>query len=99
MATYLELLTAAESDALRKKVRVACMVAGETIRTESTATVNHAARLLWARAVFDNPVAMADKMLWAVLAANKAVSLTAITGATDAQIQTNVDAAVDVFTV
>lgn len=45
MATYQELLTAAQSDDLKKKVRVACMIAANTIMTENTATPNHAGRM------------------------------------------------------
>lgn len=99
MATYLELLTAAQNDALRQKIRVACLVAADTVRAESAATVNHAARLAWAKGVFESPVNEGEKMLWAVLAQNKSASLAAILAASDAVIQTNVDATIDLFAV
>lgn len=97
MATYAELLTASENSTLNQKIRVACIIAAEAIRTESGATTNHANRLIWAKAVFANPAAEAQRMLWAVLAQNKDATLAAITGATDAAVQTAVNAAVDVF--
>ena len=99
MAFYLELLTAASNDTVRQKVRVACIIAAETVRGEQTSVPNHTARLAWAKAVFDNPEATGEKMLWAVLAQNKSASLAAITGASDAAVQANVDAAIDLFAV
>lgn len=97
MATYDELRQASENDALRRRVQVACIVAAETIRTELDTVTNHVNRLKWAKAVFENPAVYADRMLWAVLAQNKAATLSAITGANDSTIQTAVNAAVDVF--
>lgn len=60
MATYAELLQAAEHSGLRNKIRVACFVAAEIVRTELNTTANHANRLVWAKRVFENPVAEAD---------------------------------------
>lgn len=97
MATYDELLQAAEHPALINRIRVACVVAAEAIRLEAAGTTNHANRMIWAKAVFQNPPAEANRMLWAVLAQNKAATLAQITGATDATIQTAVGNAVDVF--
>lgn len=99
MATYTELLQAAENPAITSKVRVACIIAAETVRTEGTGVANHALRLTWAKAVFANPETEAKRMLWAVLAQNRSNTLAAILAATDAQVQTAVDAAVDVFAV
>lgn len=99
MATYAELITASTNAALKDKIRVAVVVAAETVRTENGATANHANRLLWAKRVFNRPLDAAEDMLWAVLAQNKNATFANIIGATDAQVQTNVDAAVDVFAV
>jgi hypothetical protein len=99
MATYFELLTASENTDLRKKVKVACFVAAEAIRTENTGTTNHAARLTWAKGVFENPDRESNRMVWAVLAQNAAATYAAIIGATDAAVQTAVNNAVDVFAV
>lgn len=98
MATYDELLLASENEALQKKIRVACIVAAEKVRTESTSTTNHAARVVWAKRVFENPYQESTRMIWAVLAQNKAATFAQIIGATDAIVQVAVDAAVDVFT-
>lgn len=97
MATYAELFDLRANSAVKNKVTVACIVAAEAIRTENGGTANHANRLIWAAAVFANPEHEASRMLWAVLAANKDSTVGQITGATDAQIQAAVDAAVDVF--
>lgn len=97
MATYDELLTAAENPNLRNRIRVACIVAAETIRTEPGATTNHANRLLWAKAVFQDPIGQSAPMLWAVLAQNRALTAAQIIGATDALLQTAVNTEVDVL--
>jgi hypothetical protein len=97
MATYAELLTASSNDTLRQKVRVACVIAAEKVRSELTSVGNHAQRMAWAKAVFANPEAEGNRMVWAVLAQNAAATLAQITGASDATVQNAVDAAVDVF--
>lgn len=97
MATYDELLTASENPALVKHIRVACMIAAEAIRTEAAGTTNHANRLIWAKAAFADPVTVGQRMVWAVLAQNAGAALASITGASDATVQTAVNAAVDVF--
>ena len=96
MATYAELLAASQNDALRQNVRVACIIAAEKVRTETNVT-NHALRLAWAKAVFANPEAEGNRMVWAVLAQKSTATLAQIVGASDALVQAAVDAAVDVF--
>lgn len=97
MASYIELRALFSHNELRNKVEVACIVAAETIRAESDTVPNHANRLLWARSAFASPRSTSERMLMALLAANKLATVSAITGATDSQIQEKVDAAVDVF--
>jgi hypothetical protein len=97
MATYAELLTLWNDSALFNKIRVAVIVAAEKIRVESEATTKHAERLAWAKGAIQNPDVAAQVMLNAVLAQNAGVALAAITGATDAQVQTAVDNAVAFF--
>ena len=99
MATYAELLQAAENETLKKKVRVAIVIAAEKVRLEVGTTTNHAQRLAWAKQAYIDPDGITNRMLWAVLAQNQAATLAQITGATDATVQTAVDAAVDVFAV
>lgn len=97
MATYDDLLLAAEDPGLNKRVRVACVIAADSICNEAAGTTNHVNRMLWAKSVFQNPQAEAQRMLWAVLAQNKAATLAAITGANDATVQAAVNTAVDRF--
>ena len=97
MATYMELSVLFNHSDLQDKVRVACIVAAETIRAEDAGTANHANRLKWARRAFSSPGSVRDDMLMALLAANKDQTVAQITSATDVLIQSKVDAAVDVF--
>lgn len=99
MATYAELLTASADTTLNDKIRVACVVAAESIRTEATSVANHTERLKWAQKVFFDPTTEASHMLWAVLAQNRSFTLAQITGASDSAVQTAVDAAVNVFAI
>jgi hypothetical protein len=101
MATYFELLTASENADLSRRIRVAVMIAAEKIRTEASNTPNNANRLLWARDTFINPGQAAQRMMPVVLAKTQvetpSVTLAQIIGASDATVQTAVDAAVNVF--
>lgn len=97
MATYAELIIASQNGTLTDKIKVACFIAAEVVRNEAPATTNHANRLTWAKQVFSNPDNEAKRMVWAVLAQNQAATLPQITGASDAAVQTAVNAAIDVF--
>ena len=97
MATYDELLQANANTGLINKVRVAVVVSATNIMGEATSTVNHANRLLWAKLVFANPADMGMRMMWPVLAQNRALTLAQIIGAIDSDVQTAVDSAVNVF--
>lgn len=95
MATYAELVQASGDSALVLKVRVACIIAAEAIRTNGSAT---APQKTWARKVFSNPEDGQREVMWAVLAQNQAQPLGNILGATDAQVQTAVNNAIALFT-
>jgi hypothetical protein len=97
MATYLELYGLKSNDTLRNKVEIACLVAAEVVRSESDQTANHANRLIWAKAVFEQPRIESERMLMAILAVNNTLTTGQITGASDAAIQTAVNNAVNVF--
>jgi hypothetical protein len=97
MATYAELLSALDNEALLAKIRVAIWVAADAVRAEDTGTINHANRLLWAKAALQNPDSVAKQMVPIVLAQNRSATLAEIVGATDAQVQTAVNTAVNVF--
>lgn len=97
MATYTELYALKDDTALKNKIQVACVVAAEEIRTEPSNTAHHLNRQKWASRVFANPEGESDRMLWAVLAANRTFTVGQIQGATDSAIQTAVNDAVNVF--
>ena len=97
MATYEELRGLFSHGEMLNKVEVACIIAAETIRTEDGGTANHANRLLWAKAAFENPNQVREQMWKAMLAANESASVATLTTASDSVIQAAVDAAIDVF--
>lgn len=97
MATYLELEAIASGNTLRARMTAAVAIQAEVVRTEAGGTVNHTNRLVWAKSAFADPKAMADRMIWAVLAQNAAFTTAQITGATDAALLSAVASAVDVF--
>lgn len=92
MATYDELYDLHNNSALRNRVRVAVTKKAQTL-IDLLAPTN--AQLAWAKAALSNPEAEADRVFPYVLAANSMATTAAITGATDAAIQTNVSAAID----
>jgi hypothetical protein len=97
MATFIELVTLESDAALRNKVKAACIIAAEAIRTEHGTTDNHANRVIWAIEVFTSPTGPAVQMLRKLLASNKDNTVAQITEAADSVIQGQVDAAVDLF--
>lgn len=99
MATYADLKLISSDATFLDRLQVACIVAAELIRQEPVTTPSHDARIAWAKGVFLSPKQEAQRMIWAVLAQNRAATLAQITGATDAQLQTAVDAAVNLFAV
>ncbi len=100
MASYEELVQAArEGSALQDRITAAVAIAAVAINTEDAGTENHANRMLWAKGALESPRAIMKAMLPAVIASNKAASYAAILNATDAQVQANVDALVDMFAV
>lgn len=112
MATYAELYpimfvnnkAAPGSAALLEKVAVACTIAADIIRAggdnvapfDQTAGM-HEKRVIWADQAFKAPDAMAPIVLKAVVAANESATAANILSATDAAIQSNVNAVIDVF--
>lgn len=97
MATYAELLAAAGNSTLMDKMRVAVIIAADKVRVEDITTPLHAERMLWAKAVYSNPTLEAQRMMWSVLAQNSTATSAAILAASDATVQTNVDACVSLF--
>lgn len=99
MAMYKDLYGLHNDSELKNRVVVACVVAAEVVMDEIDTTPNHANRLLWAASVLAGPQAEATRMFWALLAANKDMTVENIQAATDAQIQGEVAAHIDLFAV
>lgn len=99
MATYAELLALSGNSNLQTQIRVACIVAADEIWHEQASTANHANRLKWAKGVYENPELTSRNMLWAVLAANRGLTVAQIQSASDVAVQSAVDAVVDLFAV
>lgn len=97
MATYTELYDLHNNSALKNRVSVACIIAAEVVMNEDPGTTNHANRLPWAASVLAGPQVEATRMYWALLAANKDMTIDNIQKATDAQVQTQVEAHIDLF--
>ena len=97
MATYAEILAISLEDGIRQKVYVACIIAADKIRAEPEGTTNHAQRLAWAKSVYMNTEATGNAMTKSVLAQNAGITATAIRAASDAAVQTAVDASVNLF--
>lgn len=97
MATYLELRNLFDNDVLRSRIEVAVAVAADAIREESVATPGHQARLAWASEAWSLPNEVARRMQIAVLAANKGATVAQINQATDSQLQSKVNDAINVF--
>lgn len=90
MATYQELYDLRQNSALRNKIAVACVKKAQTLIDSATPTANE---LAWCSSVFENPNAMASKLMSYVLSANSTFTVAQISAAADTAIQTNVDAA------
>lgn len=97
MATYEELKTLESNSALQNKVEIAIWAAAQAISDESDQTANHANRLKWSKAALRDPGGSKDDFLRYLLAANKGQTVATITSASDATVQTHVDAAVNIF--
>jgi hypothetical protein len=97
MATYLELRGLMDDNDLENRCAVACIVAAEAIMDEDPSTPNHEQRLTFANRAFTAPKDLANRVLMAVLAEYKGLEIAQIQGATDAQLQTAVNNAINVF--
>ena len=91
MATYAELYALRQDSDLQDKIAVAVVIAAEG-KLSGTPS---AAEATWARSVVQNPGGTAQAVTNLVLAANKSASSAVILAATDAAIQSIVDAVVD----
>ena len=97
MATYVELRQLFSNSSLSNRIEVACVIAANIVRTEDAGTDNHANRITWAKQTFGSPGSMASKMLMYLLAANKDLTAVQLVGVSDEDLQTAVNAAVNLF--
>lgn len=93
MATLLELHDLFNDSDLLKKVSAALLIAVKTVLDGTP----DAADRVYAAKVFSDPHSEAHRVLKFVLAENNGATVAAITGASDAAIQANVDSAVPVL--
>jgi hypothetical protein len=94
MATYTELraiIGSADGDDLKKKIEVAIVIKAQTL-VDGTPSPG---QLTWASEALDAPSSKVSQVMNYMIASNNTAAVAAITGATDATIQTNCDAAVD----
>ena len=77
---------------LKNRVEVAIAKAAVDIYKEAPATVNHAERLVWAKAAIQNTKAETEKFIWGVL--SDSTIQTSGNSATDAQVISAVNAIV-----
>lgn len=94
MATYTEIRNLMDDSDLRNKIATAAIVAAEGILNEATPTN---ARVKWASSAFENPQREANRLMMAVLASNRALTVAQISGASDTDIQTAVNSAINLF--
>lgn len=92
MATYTEIFNLKSDSQLRNKIAVAVAKKAQVLIDLASPTAN---QIAWANVAINNPLTMADKIMNYVLAANSAATAAQIAAASDADIQTNVSAAVD----
>lgn len=94
MADYKDLFNLLKEPELRNKVKVAIAIKAQTLLDGVTPSV---AEVAWADDALKSLKVKADEIMNYVIAANSDKTIVQITGAGDAAIQTNVDAAVDVI--
>lgn len=89
MATYLELAALYDNAPLRQRIEVALLIRAQGYLEAATPTQQQRA---WARYVFEAPQSEARRMLMFLLAKNSGLTVANITGASDATLQSQVDA-------
>ena len=97
MATYAEIHELLNDSTLLDKIEIAAIIAAQGIVGDGSPPANQAQRLKWAAETLSSTRLSAKKLIPFVLAANSGLSVSAIQGAADTAIQTNVDSAVDLF--
>ncbi len=97
MATYNELFALRSNADLRNRITAAIAVKCDEIRLEADTVPNYANRRLWAKEALTAPDAMAEKMMWGILAANRAFTSAQIAAAGDTALLSAVNDLVNVY--
>lgn len=99
MATYVELYTLQTDATLLQRVTSALNVACVAIFEESSSILGHDRRVLFAKAIVQSPIGgiVQTSMLKFLLGKFNTQTVASIQASTDAQIQTAVNAAIDLF--
>ena len=92
MATLTELVTLFSNSELRNRVTSAAIIKAQATIADATAP---AARKTWAEAALANTGSTVEMLFKYIIAANSAAPLSAITGASDEDVKSAVNAAVD----
>ena len=92
MATYAELYDLRSDETLLNRITVAAAIKAQSL---IDGVVPTAAQIAWANETIVDPRSKARALINYVLAANESATVAQIKAATDATIQTNVDAAAD----
>lgn len=97
MALYIDLFPITQDPDFINRVRVACVVAADGIRSESPSTPYYDRRKRWAREVLRESEAVARSVVWAIVAQYNGMSVSQISGATDEQLLQAVQASMPVL--
>ena len=96
MATYIEIHDLRSNAELRHRVAVAILKKAQAL-LDATSPAPTAAQIAWARNAIRDPQTHGDSFLGYVLAKNSGSTVAQITSASDATLQSQVGAAVDVL--
>lgn len=97
MATLTEIVTLINEPQFADKVRAAMLVTAYNVKNEAPETANHAARLALVKSWLTDPELHDNRVARYVIGANNALSLAAISGLSDTDIKSHVDASLDIF--
>ena len=97
MATYKNLNENRNDQTLQERCAIAVCVAAYAVMTESDQTANHSARMAWAAAAIASPEAQGQRALYLFLAQYKDETIPNIKSKTDAELQTSVNAMVNLL--
>jgi len=97
MTVYNDIYNLKSNADVRNRMAVAIAKISLDIMAESAGTANHANRVIWAKTAILGPEGMTDRLFWACML--DATLRTKGDTATDAEIQTAVDAAVNNFAI